>query len=108
MIPRRLTPHRILWAKATGADGGWGDPTHEDPVEVRHVLTIDETEREHAAGASEDVSSARVHTNGDPIIREGDLVTIWPGDPRERTESVQRVEHYEHPRVPTVDVIHLT
>lgn len=108
-IPRRLTPHSIRWEqKLTDDPGGWGEKEYAPPVTVDWVLTVDATEEERAAGATELVSSARVHTNGDPIISIGDRVTIWPGEPRERTEVVERVDHYEHSRSPTVDVLHLS
>lgn len=107
-IPRRLVPHTIRWEQKLTDDAGWGDDEYAAPVVVTDVLTVDATEEEQAPGATEETSTARVHTNGDPIISIGDRVTIWPGHPRERTERVQRVDHYEHPRSPTVDVIHLT
>lgn len=107
-IPRRLVPHTIVWEQKLTDDQGWGDDEYAPPVEVPWVLTVDATEEEQATGATELVSSARVHTNGDPIISVGDRVTIWPGQPRERTETVEKVDHYEHPRSPTVDVLHLS
>lgn len=107
-IPRRLVPHTIVWQQKRSDAGGWGDDTYAPPVTVTDVLTVDSTEEKTATGAVELVSTARVHTNGDPIIREGDRVTIWPGEPRERTETVLRVDHYEHPRSPTVDVLYLS
>lgn len=108
-IPRRLVPHTIRWEQKLTDDAGWGSgDEYAPPVTVNDVLTVDATEEEQAAGAIEETSSARVHTNGDPIISIGDRVTIWPGQPRERTELVQRVDHYEHPRSPSVDVLHLS
>lgn len=108
-IPRRLVPHSILWEQKLTDDAGWGSADeYAPPVTVSDVLTVDSTEEKTAQGAVELVSTARVHTNGDPIIAEGDRVTIWPGEPRERTETVLRVDHYEHPRSPTVDVLYLS
>lgn len=107
-IPRRLVPHTILWEQKLTDDQGWGSDEFAPPVTVDEVLTVDATEEKTSTGSSEMTSTARVHTNGDPIISEGDRVTIWPGEPRQRTETVERVDHYEHPRSPTVDVIYLS
>lgn len=107
-IPRRLVPHTIRWEQKLTDDAGWGEDEFAPAVTLDWVLVVDETEETTSSGAAELVSSARIHTGGDPIISPGDRVTIWPGQPRERTELVQRVDHYEHPRSPTVDVIHLT
>lgn len=107
-IPRSLVPHKIEWKQKLTDDTGWGDDQFAPTVTVEEVLTVDATEEKTSSGSVELTSTARVHTNGDPIISEGDQVTIWPGEPRERTETVQRVDHYEHPRSPTVDVIYLS
>ena len=107
-IPRRLVPHSIRWEQKLTDGAGWDGNDYAPPVSVTDVLTVDGTEEKGKTGAVELVSTARVHTNGDPIIAEGDRVTIWPGEPRERTETVLRVDHYEHPRSPTVDVIYLS
>ena len=95
-IPSRLTPHTVhvepVLPADFGAPGGFGPMQKIEAVQVvdRALSELVNT------GRIEVVSSARVGGNAGPddyVFKVGDRVTLWKGEPRERTETIKSVEY---------------
>ena len=111
-IPSRLTPHTVHVEPVLPAD--FGAPERFGPQQrIEAVQVVDNALFEQVAnGAIENVSSARVGGNagdGDYVFKIGDRVTLWKDTPRERTETVKRVEYGpQTDRVPPQQIVTLS
>jgi hypothetical protein len=99
-LPDRVTITRFLGDSAEG--DVWADPVPDVPayVEQKARLRVDRRSTSPTSG-QEIVSSTLIVLLLPDDVAPRSRITVYPGEPRERTSEVVDSEFYRYPRAPS-------
>lgn len=99
-LPDRVTVTRFLGDSAEG--DVWADPVEDVPayVEQRAHLRVDRRDTSKTSGQEITSSTFVVLLLPDDVLPRS-MITVYPGEPRERTAEVIDSEYYRYPRTPS-------
>lgn len=97
-LSKAMTTHTVI-VQDFLRKGGRGE-VHADPRTVKDVWVVDAQQIVRTADGAEITSNTQVFTNLDDYFPIGSLVTVWAGEPDERTARVAQVGTFRHQRLP--------
>lgn len=104
-IPKKLMPHTVQVAAYQGT-GTYGE-TWDTPYSIRRAYCEDKQQAVVNELGEQETSTGFVIVDPEWQVPIKSRVTVWPGQPNQRTGRVVAVSRLQHPSAPSHQVLYL-